>query len=77
MSQNKNSNGPRNKPTLYAYHVRESGNGSGFWNRIGAVWPNKGGGFTIQLDCIPLDGRIVCQPPKKKEEAPSETTAEQ
>lgn len=62
------TNAQPKKPTLYAYHVRETSSGKGFWNRIGAAWNNKDGGFTIQLDCIPLDGRIVCMPPKKEEE---------
>ncbi len=54
-------------PTHVAYQVRESSNGKGFWNRIGVAWTNKDGGITIQLDCLPLDGRIVCQPADKKQ----------
>ena len=54
------------KPTLYAHHVRESGNGKSYWTRIGAAWSNKDGGFTLQLDCVPLDGRIVCTSPKEE-----------
>jgi hypothetical protein len=56
------------KPSLSAFHVREASNGKSYWNKIGAAWSNKDGGFTIQLDCIPLDGRIVCMPPKKDEQ---------
>ena len=56
------------KPSLYAYHVRESASGNNFWTRIGAVWMHKEEGFTVQLDSVPLDGRIVCMPPKKDEE---------
>jgi len=59
-----------NKPTLYAYSVRETGNGKGFWTRIGAAWSNRDGGFSLQLDCVPLDGRIVCQPPKADDHNP-------
>ncbi|MEM8669473.1 MAG: hypothetical protein AAGG48_18250 [Planctomycetota bacterium] len=55
------------KPTLYAYAVRETGNGKAFWNRIGAVWKNSDDSLTIQLDAVPLDGRIVCQTPKHRE----------
>ena len=55
------------KPSLYAYQVREGGNGKSYWNRIGAVWSNKNGGFTLQLDAVPLDGRIVCTPADKPE----------
>ncbi len=57
-----------NKPTLYAYSVRETGNGKSFWTRIGAAWSIKDGGISLQLDCIPLDGRIVCQPPKAEDD---------
>lgn len=65
MSENQST--PSKKPSHYAYHVRDTGNGKSFWNRIGCVWTNKEG-FTIQLDVVPLDGRIVCMPPKKDEE---------
>ncbi len=54
-------------PTHIAYQVRESSNGKGFWNRIGVAWANKDGGFTLQLDSLPIDGRIVCQPADKKQ----------
>jgi hypothetical protein len=51
------------KPTLIAYTVKERGKGKGdFWVRIGGAWPfekNGSNGFTLQLDALPLDGRIV------------------
>ena len=53
-----------NKSSLIAYQVRETDNSKSFWNRIGAAWNNKDGGFTIQLECLPIDGRIVCCPQK-------------
>jgi hypothetical protein len=48
-------------PSHIAYQVRDREGGKGFWTRIGAAWAHKGegNGFTIQLECIPLDGRIV------------------
>jgi len=52
------------KPSLHAYQIREAADGKSFWNRIGAAWSNKDGGFTVQLECLPLDGRIVCCPAK-------------
>lgn len=67
MTNNTQSTGK--KPTLVAYQVREAGNSNGFWTRIGAAWSNKNGGFTIQLDAVPLDGRIVLNPPKKENES--------
>ena len=59
------------KPSLIAYHVRETGQGKGFWNRCGVAWANRDGGFTVQLDLVPLDGRIVCQPADKPASQPS------
>jgi hypothetical protein len=56
-----------NKPTLYAYTVRDRGPGRpAIWTRIGAAWPHgKGNGFTIALDALPLDDRIVLTEPKE------------
>jgi hypothetical protein len=62
-----------NKPTLIAYSVKERGTGKkDFWMRIGAAWPfEKNGrtGFTVQLDALPIDGRIVLSEPKADSEA--------
>ena len=57
------------RPTLIAYTVKERGqNQKSIWTRIGAAWPHESGtGFTIQLDAMPLDGRIVLTEPKKDE----------
>lgn len=47
-------------PTHVAYQVRDSQAGTSFWTRIGSAWPHRDGkGFNIQLDCVPLDGRIT------------------
>jgi hypothetical protein len=57
-----------NKPTLIAYSVKDRGrNAKPFWVRIGGAWSfekNGSSGFTIQLDALPLDGRIVLAEPK-------------
>jgi hypothetical protein len=53
-------------PSHIAYSVRETASGKSFWNRIGVAWSNKDGGFTVQLESVPLDGRVVCQPTDKK-----------
>ena len=54
------------KPTLIAYSVRERGKGqTAIWTRIGAAWPHgSGNGLSIQLEALPLDGRIVLTEPK-------------
>lgn len=48
-------------PTHIAYQVREGREkGKSYWTRIGAAWPhNDGEGFNIQLECVPLDGRVT------------------
>lgn len=47
-----------NAPTHIAYQVRE-GAKQNYWTRIGAGWTHKDGkGFSIFLDCIPMDGQI-------------------
>ena len=57
-------------PSHVAYQVREGKDGGkGFWTRIGAAWPHSDGkGFNIQLDSIPLDGKITLRLPSEKEE---------
>ena len=46
-------------PSHIVYHVRDREGGKGFFTRIGAAWQHKDGkGFNVQLDCMPLDGRI-------------------
>jgi hypothetical protein len=57
------------KPTMIAYTVKERGDGQkAIWTRIGAAWPHGSGtGFTLQLDTLPLDGRIVLTEPKDED----------
>jgi len=46
-------------PSHIAYTVRE-GKERSFWTRIGSVWAhNDNQGFSIQIDAVPLDGRIT------------------
>lgn len=36
-----------------------------FWTRIGSAWPHQHGeGFSIELNALPVQGRIVLKPPK-------------
>ncbi len=57
-------------PSHVAYQVRDRGNGQkAFWTRIGSAWAHTDGqGFNIQLDSIPLDGRITLRVPSDKPE---------
>jgi hypothetical protein len=58
------------KPTHAAYHIRDGKAGDGFWTRIGSAWPHKDGlGFNIQMDTVPLDGRITIRVSSEKPSA--------
>ncbi len=50
-------------PTHSVYHVREIGSGQNkksFWTRVGAAWSHSDGkGFNVQIECVPLDGRLT------------------
>lgn len=63
------------KPAFIAYHVRDGKDkdSKGFWNRIGAAWRNRDESLTLQLDCFPIDGRVVLQVPKDKNEGEDHT----
>ena len=46
-------------PSHIAYHVRNGNSDKGFWTRIGAAWAHAdGNGFNIQIETLPLAGRI-------------------
>ena len=56
-----NKNRPTSKsPTHTAYHVRNSQGTKGFWTRIGSAWQHTdGNGFNVQLETLPVDGRVT------------------
>ncbi len=67
MSKTDSQNTKTTTLTHNAYQVRGNGDQS-YWTRIGAAWEHKDGkGFTLQLDCIPLDGRISLRVVSEKE----------
>ena len=61
MTESQTNNTATSKaPTHVAYQVRDREGGKGFWTRMGAAWPHADGrGFNIQLEAVPLDGRIT------------------
>lgn len=68
MSTNDNATASK-APTHIAYHVRDGKGDKGFFTRIGAAWPHKdNNGFNIQLDVMPLDGKIVLRFATEKKE---------
>ena len=68
MSTNDNAAASK-APTHIAYHVRDGKGDKGFFTRIGAAWPHKDTkGFNIQIDVMPLDGKIVLRLATEKKE---------
>jgi hypothetical protein len=57
---NHNGNQPGRKPNYIAYNVNYAQNGQSYSNRVGAAWNHKDGqGLDIQLESIPVDGRVT------------------
>jgi len=53
----------------YTVTGQRSARDRGFWTKVGVMFPHKNGeGFTLQLDALPLDGKVVLLPPKPDEE---------
>jgi hypothetical protein len=55
-----------NKPTLIAYSVKDARGDEqkAIWTRIGAAWAHENGpGYSIRLDALPVDGRLVLVAP--------------
>ena len=54
-------------PTHAAYHVRDRKGGEAIWTRIGNAWQHADGkGFNVQIETVPLDGRISLRSPSEK-----------
>ncbi len=59
MSDTHTTTSPAKLPTHVAYQVRDREGQKGVWTRIGSAWPHADGkGFSVQLDAVPLDGRV-------------------
>jgi hypothetical protein len=69
LEQPKGTHAMSNKPSFIAYAVRQRPDAEkANWTAIGVAWAHKkGGGFNIELEATPLDGRIVLMPPKDDE----------
>ncbi|OUT90173.1 MAG: hypothetical protein CBB87_10450 [Micavibrio sp. TMED27] len=59
MSEKENDSVGR-KPDYIAYSVRDTHDGKGNWNKVGAAWGHRDGqGIDLQLDATPVDGRVT------------------
>ena len=62
-----NQTASSNYPSHIVHHVRDREGGEPVWTRIGAAWPHKDGkGFNVQIEFVPLDGRITLRVPSEK-----------
>ncbi len=71
MSDTNKGTKPAGKaPSHIVYHVRDRGEGQkSFWTRIGSAWAHADGkGFNVQLEAVPLDGRISLRVASEKKE---------
>lgn len=57
------------KPAFDAFVVDGDGDDA-FWTKIGAAWPHEDGkGYNVQLNALPVNGRIALRVPKEREPA--------
>jgi hypothetical protein len=49
------------------FAITERGEKS-FWTKIGAAFPNKDGSITVQLDALPVSGRLQIREQEDREE---------
>ena len=69
MTETNNTATASKKPSYIAYHVRDREGAKSIFTRIGAAWPHKDGkGFNIQMEVVPLDGRIVLRVESEKKD---------
>ena len=69
MSNEKTESTSAKTPSHIVYQVRGEEGQKGFWTRMGAAWAHKDGkGFNIQLECLPIDGRITLRTAAEKKE---------
>lgn len=54
-------------PRTFAYSLTQYGRNNTRWTRIGIAFTNKDGSINIELDALPLEGRI-----QLREETPDE-----
>jgi len=69
MTDNTTTSASSKTPSHTAYQVRDREGKKAFWTRIGSAWPHADGkGFNIQIDAIPLDGRVSLRIPSEKKD---------
>ncbi|MCB1807750.1 MAG: hypothetical protein KDJ99_22120 [Candidatus Competibacteraceae bacterium] len=56
-------------PDYIAYTIKALGEKRSKWVEVGVAFTNKSerGGFTLYLDALPVDGKLVVMPPKSRD----------
>ena len=55
----------KKSPDLIVYHVTPGvGDAKANWNRVGAAWKNRRGGYQIKLSTVPASHEFVLLPPR-------------
>jgi len=73
QTKDQNTTNTNKAPTYIAWNVTGSDDKT-FWQKIGACWPHQDGkGLSLQLEVLPINGRIVLRQPQE----PSEETKPQ
>jgi hypothetical protein len=69
MQSNKPETTATKMPTHIAYQVKSREGKTAIWTRIGSAWAHgDGSGYNIQLDAVPIDGKITLRVPSEKDE---------
>jgi hypothetical protein len=56
-------------PSHIVYQVRDREGGKGLFTRVGVAWPHRDAkGFNIQIESVPLDGRITIRVATEKKD---------
>jgi hypothetical protein len=50
------------KPSHVLFHVEQGGNGEKYWHKVGAMWPTKDGGFTVDISPFDVSGKLAARP---------------
>lgn len=54
------------KPKYEAFISKQNADDKSFYTKVGAAWEVAKGGISIQLDAVPVDGRLVLFPVREK-----------
>jgi hypothetical protein len=51
----------------YEVFVSEKSGDKNYYTKVGAAWEVSGGGISIKLTALPIDGSLVLFPPKSED----------